>query len=347
MTFPVATIPERHKRPGVCYAVTIDGIELPVIDLTHPAFGGLPDQAALDRATRDYLEMVASQERMPPPIRRAMMWLLSRRSRLVRAVRETGGSYLSGLDTYMVKLGPENLGAGYANRIDRAVASGLPSVSARFRLRNAASLIAEALVPALEARPGAVLRMVNIAGGPAMDSVNALLFVRRDYPGLLEGRTVRIRVLDVDEAGPAFGARALEALTATGAPLAGLQATIEHCRYDWTDCESLRGCCGDLDDAVVACSSEGGLFEYGNDAVVTANLEALRRLVTAGTRLAGSVTKEGPLTRTLDRARLPRVTYPRTLESFTAVAARGGWEIDRAIENLMTWDVRLRPMPVS
>ena len=29
---------ERDKKPGVCYAVTDDGLELPIVDVTHPAF---------------------------------------------------------------------------------------------------------------------------------------------------------------------------------------------------------------------------------------------------------------------------------------------------------------------
>ena len=29
---------EKHKRPGVYYALTNDGVELPVIDITHLAF---------------------------------------------------------------------------------------------------------------------------------------------------------------------------------------------------------------------------------------------------------------------------------------------------------------------
>ena len=31
-------IPEKNKRAGLVYAVTDDGLELPVIDITHPAF---------------------------------------------------------------------------------------------------------------------------------------------------------------------------------------------------------------------------------------------------------------------------------------------------------------------
>ena len=34
----IARIPETKKKPGVCYAPTDDGVELPVIDITHPAF---------------------------------------------------------------------------------------------------------------------------------------------------------------------------------------------------------------------------------------------------------------------------------------------------------------------
>jgi hypothetical protein len=31
-------IPEKNNRAGLSYAVTDDGLELPVIDTTHPAF---------------------------------------------------------------------------------------------------------------------------------------------------------------------------------------------------------------------------------------------------------------------------------------------------------------------
>jgi hypothetical protein len=34
----MATRPETNKRPGVSYVVAPNGLELPVIDVTHPAF---------------------------------------------------------------------------------------------------------------------------------------------------------------------------------------------------------------------------------------------------------------------------------------------------------------------
>ena len=41
-----AIVPEAHKKAGVSYAFTDDGIELPVIDVTHPAFTIAPTDAA-------------------------------------------------------------------------------------------------------------------------------------------------------------------------------------------------------------------------------------------------------------------------------------------------------------
>ncbi len=47
---------ERNSRPGIRYALTDDGVELPVIDLTHPAFGDVPGQAAQEQAVTRYLK---------------------------------------------------------------------------------------------------------------------------------------------------------------------------------------------------------------------------------------------------------------------------------------------------
>jgi hypothetical protein len=44
-------VPERHKQAGLCYAVTDDGIELPVIDVTQPAFTFNPTDAEFAEIT--------------------------------------------------------------------------------------------------------------------------------------------------------------------------------------------------------------------------------------------------------------------------------------------------------
>ena len=73
-----------------------------------------------------------------------------------------------------------------------------------------------------------------------MDSLNALIVLRRDRPGVLDGRRIRIDVLDRDGDGPAFGARALTALRAEGGPLHGLDVQLRHVRTDWTETGPLR-----------------------------------------------------------------------------------------------------------
>jgi|WetSurMetagenome_2_1015567.scaffolds.fasta_scaffold50019_3 hypothetical protein len=342
---PATRLPERNKRGGLHYAVTDEGVELPVIDLTHPAFDAVPSLSEQERAVEEYLEMLARQARVPAALRGGLYWLMGLGSPIMRAVRGASSGYLSGLHTYLVKLGPENLGDAYATRLDRAVVRSLPSLSARLRLRNAVQLTVEALDPLLAAWPGRPLHFVNVAGGPAMDSINALLVLQRDRPHLLAGRAIHVHVLDIEASGASFGRRALAALSGTRAPLDGLQVGFEHERYDWTRSESLPALTAgwNLADAITACSSEGGLFEYGDDETVRANLAALRGVLPAHAWMTGSVTRDGRCNQAMRASGLRSPTHLRTREGFSALASSAGWQVDRVIDNWMTYDVRVRP----
>src|SRR5262249_55092524 len=142
--------------------------------------------------------------------------------------------------------------------------------------------------------PDAPLHLVNIAGGPALDSINALIMLAR-APATLIHRPITIHVLDAQEDGPTFGARALLALAAPGAPLHGLDVQFQHQAYDWNQTAPLARLLADLAacGAVIAASSEGGLFEYGTDDAIVANLTALAR---AGVPIvAGSVTSSSEM----------------------------------------------------
>ena len=75
---------------------------------------------------------------------------------------------MTGLHTYLLKLGPEMLGRAYAKPIDRKIAAALPSLAVRLRLEDVANLIADTLLPALADSPGRPLHFLNIAGGPAI-----------------------------------------------------------------------------------------------------------------------------------------------------------------------------------
>jgi hypothetical protein len=241
--------------------------------------------------------------------------------------------------TYLFKLGPELLGAGYTVPLDRRIAVSLPALSMRLRLLDMARLLVEGAAPALEARRGA-LHLVNLGGGPAADSWNALLLLQKQRPELLRDRPVRILVLDPDPAGPAFGARALDALQAEGAPLHGVDARLVHAAYDWAKPEALRALLQFAADDVVALSTEGALFEYGDDATVLANLKALAELLPRDAPVVGSVTGDDEVAAWIQRGSdFP--LKPRSAVAFANLAASAGWIVAESITRPACRDVLL------
>jgi hypothetical protein len=81
---PPPRIPERHKKPGVCYTVTDDGIELPVVDVTHSASALDPSPSELAANAEESLRGLRHWARLPVFARR----LAARHSVLMRG----GGS---------------------------------------------------------------------------------------------------------------------------------------------------------------------------------------------------------------------------------------------------------------
>ena len=273
-----------------------------------------------------------------------MRWMLrraARESRLVRAVFASDASYLDGMSTYMMKLGVDNLVPPYDTPLDRRFAASPHVTLLRLRMQQIARLLAEALLAPLTDAPDAPLHLVNIAGGPALDSINALIMLARAHAALLH-RAIAIHVFDAQQDGPTFGARALLALTAPEGPLHGLKIEFRHQAYDWNDTAPLARLLADLaaDRAIIAASSEGGLFEYGTDEAVVANLAALAR---AGVPIvAGSVTSASEVRkRMIAQARFR--LFPRGLEGFAPLAARGGYAIAESLTAVVSEQVLLRP----
>lgn len=339
---PELRLPERDKKPGVSYAVTDDGLELPVVDVSHPAFALELDT---DKQRKLIARFMTEQRRfgklprwMSVPLTRFVL----RGSRLAKGLRRADGTFLDGLTTYLFKLGPNNLGS-YALPIDKRLVSSLPAISMRLRLVDVARLLANGLAPRLAAEPARPLHLLNVAGGPAVDSANALILLQREHPELLAGRSIKVRVLDGDEHGPAFGARALAALRDPGAPLAGVNASFERIQYDWSNVKSgLEGALQDAarEQAIVAASSEGGLFEYGSDEDILQNLRVLAAAPSRGVFMVGSVTRDDELMKFVKQTSRA-ATRPRGLAVFKALVAPTGFRITREIERPMSDQVML------
>lgn len=320
----------------ILYAANHDGTDLAIVDITHPAFRVVvTDDEIAAMADRHMVEL-AQQKAMAAAIQEAL-----EQSQIGRSLRAASGSYLAGMPTYVLKLGPENLGAAETNPVDRHIAASFPAFALRVRLQDMAGLLADGIA-GMDLGPGRQVRLINIAGGPASDSWNALILLQAERPELLAGREVAIAVLDLDETGPGFGQRAVAALRVTGAPLSGLEITWRHVRYGWSDASRLRQVLDEIDAREAACaiSSEGGLFEYGTDAEIATNLDTLRAGTAADAIVVGSVTRDSELTRASQN--IHRILlHPRTMETFRGLAAEAGWTVKRVIERPLSYHVSL------
>lgn len=331
----VSPSPHDAAPTGPFFVIGDDGVELPVIDVTHPAFTLVLGKSSLASIEEAFRQQVRRRERLPTLLQRLLMKIMLRRSILARGLQSR--AFLSALDTYLFKLGPDRLPASAA-AIDRVIAASLPVVSMRLRLQDMAALLAEGVADGLKPSPARPLLLLNIGGGTCIDSLNALLVARRDHPRVLFGRAIQLLGLDLDATGAAFGARCLAALQR--GPLRGVEVSVEHRHYDWNAPEQLPPLVASRADAFVAVSSEGALFEYAEDDVVVANLRALHVNTPRDAIVVGSVTSDSEVS-LLHARNSPITLRPRSLRTFEAIVLNAGWRLDRVFERPCCHDVRL------
>ncbi len=321
---------------GIVYVRTADGAETAVIDVTNEAFAVTATEEELAAIVEKYILEAEQWKELPEAVREAL-----RNSKLGRALMAASGTFLDGLTTYYLKLGPEHLGE-WATPIDRRIAASFPAFAARLRLQDMAQLLAEGVGRVAEVEPGRRVCLVNVAGGPGADSWNALIRLHEGKVDKLAGRKVGIILLDQDARGPEFGRKAVEGLCEDGGPLSGVRVEFRHCEYAWSDAGRLVELLEELEVRGAACgiSSEGGLFEYGSDGEIVANLKALRAGTPRDSLVVGSVTRDGAVVRaSLIASRV--ATRPRTMEGFRGLCEQAGWSVERVIERPFSYHVRL------
>lgn len=311
------------------------GSELFILDITAPAFY-LPAAEALATMEAQYLDEAGRQTELPEPVLKALQ-----SSHLGSALLASAGSYLAGMPTYLLKLGPERLGAD-SSLIDRRIAASFPALCARQRLADVAQLTADGILRVAETHPNRPICVVNIGGGTAADSWNSLILAQRYSRELLKGRPVTVAVLDSDSEGPAFAIRAFRRLSEADAPLHGLDIEVQHWPIAWSQCGQLSEALARLNakDRICAVSSEGALFEYGSDEEITSVLEALASATPEDTFFVGSVTRLGPCAEAAQRASRA-ATRPRLIEAFIELAGAAGWQLDECVTRPFSYQVRL------
>jgi hypothetical protein len=267
------SIPEKNKIPGLCYVFTKTGIELPVLDITHPMFISSVDKVNLDELRKESIKAAKGMKDIPDSQKK----LFYEKSLIFgkHFHKDLKAKYLSGMSTYMLKLGPYLIGSAEERNLDRMISMGVSSVAARMRLRDLCHLQSDGLVPQLKRFPQKELCFLNIGGGAASDSINALILILKENQSLLENRKTGIHVFDIDTDSTLFAQRCVEALKAQGSHFYNQDISFNHIEYDWKDTEELIGFLSEKKESLIMCTSEGGIFEYGSDEEIINNLNIL------------------------------------------------------------------------
>jgi hypothetical protein len=279
----------KNKLPGLTYVFTTNGVELPVLDITHPGFASSIDENRLKKLI-PYVEKNAEKNagkfnKLPKYI----MNYFVKHSFAMAELLQNESSFATGISTLMMKLGPNLIGRGRKRFWDRQVTKGFGSLVIRMRIRDISKCHADALIPLLQNSPGKDLCFINIAGGAASDSINTLFLIQQKNPGLLKNRKTEINVLDIDTYGPSFADRCITALKAPGGRFNDLNISFRHIQYDWNNTRKLEDLLSERKGWLQICSSEGGLFEYCSDEVIKQNLSTLYNNSEEDIIIAGSL----------------------------------------------------------
>lgn len=283
--------PIKNKNPELPYALTPNGVELPVLDITHPLFKESIDEEKLKGLIRES-EKTADKTankfiNMPVYLKK----FLSKRSFIIAELlrEKEDAAFLTGLSTLILKLGPGLIGKGRKRFLDRLSSKGIGGIVLRMRVRDISQSLAKAMIPMLMKSQEKDLCLINIAGGAASDSINALFLIQHENPALLKNRRIEINVLDIDTYGPAFAERCLTALKEPGNRFDELDISFRYIHYDWNDTGKLEELLSERKEWMQICSSEGGLFEYCSDETISRNLNTLYHNSNEDIIIAGSL----------------------------------------------------------
>jgi hypothetical protein len=328
----------KNKIPELSYVFTSNGIELPVLDIAHPYFVSCTDEETLKKLL-PYVEKNAEKNaekfnKLPAFIKRFFINHSFAMAELLQVERQN--EFASGITTIMMKLGPKLIGKGKKRFLDRQMNKGFGALLIRMRARDISKCQAEALMPLLIKSHGKDLCFINIAGGAASDSINALFLIQNMDSAILKDRKIEINVLDIDTFGPSFAESSITALKAPGGRFNDLNISFRHIHYDWNSTEKLKELLAERKEWLQICSSEGGLFEYCSDDVIMQNLNILYShsnddIVIAGTLLLDVKTIDAGM---LAALKISTNIKPRLLgiEGLKRIVEHNKWKIKNIIE---------------
>jgi hypothetical protein len=328
----------KKKIPGLSYVLMANGIELPVLDITHPLFLSAINENKLAKylkeAEKGGEKRAESFQKIPAFIKRFFAKHSFIMADLLSEKKED--KFLSGLSTLLLKMGPDLIGRGRRRFLDRLASKGIGGMVLRMRLRDIAHCQAEMLTPMLKDYPGKDLCFVNIAGGTSCDSINTLLVILQKDQELLKNRSIEINVLDIDKAGADFAERSIEALKSDNGKFSSLNISFRYLPYNWNDTSELKNLLKNRKEWLNICASEGGLFEYGSDEDIISNLNAIYENSQGEILLAGSVMRDFGTIDAGAKAAI-KITSIKArmigLDGLSTCLEKTKWKLDRQMEN--------------
>jgi len=331
-------ISEKNKISGLSYAFTENGIELPVLDITHPLFYKSINEEKLGKMLKEMEqkgeERAESFDKIPAFIKE----FIAKRSYIMAGfmLKDTGDTFLSGMSTLMMKFGPGFIGKGRRKFFDRLGSKAFGAVLLRMRVRDICKLQTDILYTQLTKEKEKNLCFINIAGGATCDSINTLITIYKNDPSLLKNRDIEINVFDIDRFGPAYARNCVESLKSTGNYFSGLNISYNQIYYNWNDTSVLNDFLLKRKEWLIISSSEGGLFEYASDEDIIKNLTVLYNNSQKNMKIVGSLIRD---VNTVDPGILASMKLTNIkarllgLDGLKKTLEKTAWTIENIMEN--------------
>ncbi|WP_438432121.1 hypothetical protein [Gorillibacterium sp. sgz500922] len=150
----------------ISYAAFENGIQLPILDITHPLFHKSIDEQAYHLNCLKSARSIDSLKKMPGFIQNIFV-----------KMSNVDNSHLSGMRTMLYKLGPELSRGIKLGFRDKWALKQTSFMGLRIRMRDLCRYQSQILLPQLMQSPERNLCFFNIAGGAAADSINTLILI--------------------------------------------------------------------------------------------------------------------------------------------------------------------------
>ncbi len=130
--------------------------------------------------------------------------------------------------------------------------------------------------------------------------------------------------------GPDFASKALKSLQEPGSALSGLKAEILIKKHNRSNTEQLGQYLKEniKTEAIIAISSEGGLFDYCSDDLLFSNLKEIYSSTPDNVLLAGTLSRQDDIGKRFNT--VSNATIDRNIEEFDFLVNKCGWSIDKS-----------------